>query len=195
MQARQTADANGLALAVRMQLQQLATKLDARLPPSVPAVSPAVLANGPEPRLGTPERIAGDGSQQPPCAPLAVTPHRPTRLATGCGSSPGTCHFWWSTGSCSLQLPRSMGVHPNLPHVQGETGPFEPFYPSLSFPASSMANQAWSRGAWSRGEEGIAWQQTICVSKLWHSYSRPNSSEGAEFSTRYWLLLGYESNV
>lgn len=66
MQARQTADANGLALAVRMQLQQLATKLDARLPPSVPAVSPAVLANGPEPRLDTPERIAGDGSQQTP---------------------------------------------------------------------------------------------------------------------------------
>lgn len=104
MQARQTADANGLALAVRMQLQQLATKLDARRPPSVPAVSPAVLANGPEPRLGTPERIAGDGSQQPPCAPLAVTSHRPTRLATGCGSSPGTCHFWWSPGSCSQGL-------------------------------------------------------------------------------------------
>lgn len=75
-----------------------------RLPPSVPAVSPAVLANGPEPCLGTPERIAGDGSQQPPCAPLAVTPHRPTRLATGCGSSPGTCHFWWSPGSCNQGL-------------------------------------------------------------------------------------------
>lgn len=152
MQARQTADANGLALAVRMQLQQLATKLDARLPPSVPAVSPAVLANGPEPHLGTTERIAGDGSQQPPCAPLAVTPHRPTRLATGCGSSPGTCHFWWSPGSCSqglrvlfsirrlisrttvrLQRPRSMGVHPTFHMSRVKLVHSSPFVPACPF--------------------------------------------------------------
>lgn len=62
-EARQTANTHGQAPAtLAAQLQQLSARLDLSTPPPAPAPAPppATPADGPEPRVGSLERFAGD---------------------------------------------------------------------------------------------------------------------------------------